>query len=470
MKMSNRRLLVLSMAGLLTCGLCYGLGVGSVNIGVEASSGYSITFDKNSNRLSSGVYDGTTVYSGSGVATTALGNAITFDYSGFYNPTDSWQKIKTGGYFANAKALRGIKSLTLVRADRSAAFEVYWSDTKIFSESKKMNYVASSSLSVTCDLGYSYPNFIKVVADSDAAFASMSINFDCTEHSPHLLGTSFSFGRYPQTLVEDSDDLAGLAYASDEDGDGYLEYNNAEYVKATAAGYNGNTYQSDSGKTFTNGTAYYFKVEPIVWKVLSGADGTSGLLLSEKVLDHSAFATLSDGTHRSISGATVMTKNYQYSTLRALLNGYDGTSYSIGDFSGKGFLDLAFNAHERDVIPTTDVDNSPASELGTHDDFSCANTNDKIFALSYQEFANASYGFNADITVKDAARKCVLTDYSRATGAYNNYLGNGMYWTRSGNYQDNYSARAIRETGDGTYPGCDYAYVGVRPALNINLE
>jgi hypothetical protein len=106
------------------------------------------------------------------------------------------------------------------------------------------------------------------------------------------------------------------------------------------------------------GTTYYFKVEPIEWRVLSGKGTATGLVMSEKILTK---RLLHLDINRTISGSTVYPNNYQYSTLRAMLNGYDGSAYSVGNFAGKGFLDVAFTEAEKAYITTTTVDNSAAT-------------------------------------------------------------------------------------------------------------
>jgi hypothetical protein len=64
--------------------------------------------------------------------------------------------------------------------------------------------------------------------------------------------------------------------------------------------------------TFSSGTAYYFKVEPIQWRVLSGKGTATGLVMSEKVLTKQRLLHLNLG--RTVSGSTVYANNYQYST------------------------------------------------------------------------------------------------------------------------------------------------------------
>jgi len=274
-------------------------------------------------------------------------------------------------------------------------------------------------------------------------------------------------GKYPQTVVEDSTLLNALTTAADTDSDGYLEYGSDEYKKVTGAPYESN-YKSLSGNvTFATGSTYYFKVEPIQWRVLSGKGTATGLVMSEKVLTNSAYYTSYSG--RTISGSTVYPSNYQYSTLRAMLNGYDGSGYSVDNFTGKGFLDVAFTAAEKAYITTSTVDNSAATASSTNK-YACANTSDKIFALSYQDLINTSFGFNSSYSNYDTARCGVLTDYARATGAWmsTNY-GNGYWWSRSPDADYFNDARYVGHGGNLNYSGVNYANYGIRPSFTVSI-
>jgi uncharacterized repeat protein (TIGR02543 family) len=317
-------------------------------------------------------------------------------------------------------------------------------------------------------------SFAPVSTDLSYTFAMPEADVNLSADFLKALGSSFTLGKYPQTVVEDSDLITELTWmASDIDSDGYLEYRNAEYKESTGAPHNSD-YKSVSGNvTFVKGTTYYFKVEPIQWRVLSGKGTKTGLVMSEKILADSAYYTST--SNRTVSGSTVYANNYQYSTLRAMLNGYDGSAYSVGNFAGKGFLDVAFTEAEKAHIMTTTVDNSVATTESSSNSYACANTDDRIFALSYQDLINTSYGFNSSYSAYDTARRGALTDYARATGAYmstnTSYYGNGYWWSRSP------SAEYFRTVWDVSYEGSLYydyyhassALSGVRPSFTVNI-
>jgi uncharacterized repeat protein (TIGR02543 family) len=315
--------------------------------------------------------------------------------------------------------------------------------------------------------------FATVSTDFSYTFAmpESDVNLSAEFEKPTALGASFTFGKYPQTVVEDSTTLAALALATDDDSDGYLEYGSDEYEKVTGAPA-GSSFKSASGNvTFTKGATYYFKVEPIEWRVLSGKGTATGLVMAEKILDKSCYYP-NFNINRTISGSTVYPNNYQYSTLRAMLNGYDGSAYSVANFAGKGFLDVAFTEAEKTCITTTVVGNRSATTESFPNTYACADTSDKIFALSYQDLINTSYGF--DSTTESSSTRCgVLTDYARATGVSmwtdSSYYGDGLWWSRSPNtYSSNY-AWEVRSDGYFYQGDVSRASYGVRPCFNVSV-
>ena len=180
------------------------------------------------------------------------------------------------------------------------------------------------------------------------------------------------------------------------------------------------------------------------------------------VIDKQAFYS---GPSRTMDGLTLYDNNYKYSNLRAWLNGYDGTSYSVSDYSNGGFLNTAFTATERTKIETTTVDNSPASTGYSSNSYACDNTQDKVFALSYTEATNSSYGLNSA-----TGRIGKATDYAAAYGS------DGYYWLRSPLNGDDCFARDVNFGGLISYDyvsidddGVRYD-VGVRPAFRIKIS
>lgn len=274
-------------------------------------------------------------------------------------------------------------------------------------------------------------------------------------------GDYIYFGEYPQTIKS-----ADVTVGDVADGDGYyLGSDGARYAKVAAYPY-GSDYTFSDGSAVTRGNTYYFKVEPIRWRILSEDGGSAFILADGIVANHYYHHTSFDTT---IEGETVYANNYKHSDIRAWLNGE--------------FLNAAFGEIAQSLIKTTEVDNSVYSTGYSPNKYACENTFDKVFLLSYREVTDSAYGFESSSRTYDTARRMTVSDYARSTGARmdtsSDYFGCGYWWLRSPYYYDSNDARGIYYYGnaDGNYANgyadiyyrVDYDYHGVVPALNITL-
>ena len=236
------------------------------------------------------------------------------------------------------------------------------------------------------------------------------------------------------------------------------------------------SYLGSDGNWYVEQGGSYYKVEPIVWRVLTenyiDADGNgtgNALLLAEKVLT-SGFQWDDDSN------------DYMKSSIRLWLNGNSGVT-KFSDYSGApGFLQSAFTISAQDKIAETTVDNSKVSTnpdksptlwQNGENSYVCDDTTDKIFLLSQQEVTAADYGFAAyDEYVGDgngtsiSTRIRVTTDYATASSADN------RWWLRSPVYSSGNFVRIISNNGKADFNNnlrVDVTYGGVVPALSISL-
>ncbi len=249
-----------------------------------------------------------------------------------------------------------------------------------------------------------------------------------------------TYGSYPQTHVSDSNTIAELNKLTTAESNGWYLYNDEYYAKKSANPYEA-SYTFDDGTTIKSGTTYWFKCEPIKWKILTSSDGTYSLV-STVLLDAHQYASSSN--------------NYMNSEIRAWLN--------------NDFLNSAFNL-DSSLIQTTTVDNSASTTDSSSNTSACTNTEDKIYLLSYKDYLNADYGFSTS-TSSTTTRECKTTDYARANGIWYStsslYYYNGWYWTRSPNSL--YSNRAWNVNDDGSLDVLVYGTdLGVRPAITIKI-
>ncbi len=248
------------------------------------------------------------------------------------------------------------------------------------------------------------------------------------------------FGEYPQTLKEgnvivgDTADYRGYYYGSD----------GAYYAKVVATPY-ADSYTFSNGAGVVKGETYYFKVEPIRWRVVE-KNGSEVTLICDGIIANQAFDGYNDGEYSN---------NYAESDVRAWLNGT--------------FLNEAFSDIEQKKILDTMVDNSAASTGAATNDFACEDTLDKLYLPSFAELFNHSSVFAG------SPMQMMTSDYSRATGAYMNtynHYGYGWWWTRSPYVYGGRDAYQVSYDGNGG------AYVssvrgdsrGIVPVLRARLD
>ena len=247
---------------------------------------------------------------------------------------------------------------------------------------------------------------------------------------------------------------------------------------------------------------YYYKMEPIKWRVLTdnydhdGNNATPGkkLLLADKILTGCDYfsGVLSPKDRTASDGTTpVYSNNYEYSTVRAFLNGlsfpiiYNGVNQEEDtNFVGKGFFQTAFSEEEQARIATTRVVNNaestnpdgiPALWNNGANLYACNTTEDKIFLLSQQEVTRAAYGFEAyDKRGKDSKRLRKPTDYAVKilTGSAMNDSDKddwGWAWDlRSPHWNTSDGIRYVSKWNDTDWDSIIGNASGVVPALCLN--
>ena len=163
-------------------------------------------------------------------------------------------------------------------------------------------------------------------------------------------GDTIWFGYYPQTKATD-EELSKMSATPDEDG--YYTSGEDKFVKVTSA--DPKAYTETANTTYipfdddtqpVPGETYYFKMEPIEWKVMvDDADNDTVKLVSKKYLDTHAWLTqyakvgyYGSTYYNTMEGVPDETpaNGWRYSEIRAWLN--------------DGFLNTAFTAEEQASI------------------------------------------------------------------------------------------------------------------------
>jgi hypothetical protein len=268
-------------------------------------------------------------------------------------------------------------------------------------------------------------------------------------------GDIITYGSYPQTKVTDNALITALK-AQTLQSDNTVTYGGAKYkwvyFSKYASYYGGTTtnldytYQDDNG--YYINTAYWFKYEPLQWRVLSNTNGEL-FVMANKILDSRAYNQVNTNV------------TWETCTMRTWLN--------------NDFYKTAFNSTEQARIETSTVMNANNLWYGTNGGNS---TNDKLFLLSYSEVMNPEYGFDSIFSANDTARMAQSSDFAKSNGLYVdnetfiNPLAQSIWWLRSPGKNPYYAGvgciGGFVDIGD--YYIILEPAVGIRPAFRINLS
>ncbi len=301
-------------------------------------------------------------------------------------------------------------------------------------------------------------------------------------------GDIIEFGSYPQSLVTDEalkeelsyyiDDSAwqslgwyrgtgqaGSMYETDAGkfydieyyGDTYRAVKFSEHRAAETSLLPTATYQAALGYTPDN--VYYFKFEPIRWRVL---DASIGLLLAESILDAPAY---SNNAYRTDADEDDTKYLYYYYSDPELTRYSSSWEYSsLRYFLNNTFMETAFSDLESSLLGEVTLTNSVLS--GYDEKYSGNNTTDKVFILSTGEISASAYGLNNSLRTKNGS------DYAHMHGLFSGVLDAGtgaQYYLRdaiSSATVGYVSERGVVSTGVNTYS----QDVGVVPTVAVNLE
>lgn len=302
----------------------------------------------------------------------------------------------------------------------------------------------------------------------------------------YKVGDIVEFGSYPQSRVMNSSLVSSLnsvsknwvsyGYYSGTGACGTMAqgdwmkyadftYNGTKYRAVTFSQYRPymtdylSSYSCQEDNGYTPNNIYYFKYEPLKWRVL---DPSTGLVLCENIIDSQAYSnTIYEYGTDSYGGTaywndaehTHYANDYATSSIRAWLN--------------DDFYNTAFSSSQRAGILTSQLDNSAYS--ASHSKYNSETTYDKVFLLSYSEMRNTAYGFPANNTSSNSARQANGTDYAKCQGL-RVYSADGCsdWCLRSAGIYSAYVC-CVQPYGDtDTKNSVDYTGEGIRPAIKIS--
>ena len=212
-----------------------------------------------------------------------------------------------------------------------------------------------------------------------------------------------------------------------------------------------NSYQDYNGYTINN--IYYFKYEPLKWRVL---DPKEGLVLSESIIDSQAYSNTVYENGTDAYGETAYWNNASYTKYAN-----DYATSSIRKWLNEDFCNTAFtSAQKQNILPTT-LDNSAYST--DYSKYDSVSTTDNVFLLSYREAKNTSYGFTGSET-----RQAVGTDYAKTQGLEVSSNKYSIWRLRSAGYLSICACRVNYDGDVDDYSGVCSTPNGVRPALRLS--
>ncbi len=269
-----------------------------------------------------------------------------------------------------------------------------------------------------------------------------------------VIGTSMNFGVYPQSEVTDNalksmldaeiqskrpsaEELNGWTdyeYYIEGSVQSYMWYIDVEYNEAKYRGVYftklrphcakvsstpENSYQDDND--YNVNTVYWFKWEPITWRILKQENGKA-FLMSDRIIDNQLF--YHDDAIRTINDKQIYSNNYAESDIRKWLNGT--------------FYNTAFDEYCQKYIIQTNVDNrASTTKDSTKNWYACENTSDNVFLLSYKDSVNQNYQFD-NANTSDYDRRLQHSAYAKCQGLFTSvgygveqYGKFGGWWLRS---------------------------------------
>ena len=296
---------------------------------------------------------------------------------------------------------------------------------------------------------------------------SNDVRFVQVESEPVIENDTVLFGVYPQNVVHDQDLITHLNNEA-------VHYQDDNFLIETWYKYKGEFYEKiigncfhegycafDNGDLIVNDEVYWFKCEPIAWKILKTEDNIY-TLLSPTLLDMCQYYYSYDA--RIYGGKTIYANNYSHSLINGYLNGefLDAITF-LGACSPAGTI----------------VDNSKeTTDSPEQNPFAFDNHLTQVFLLSYQDYLNPTYGFETTDSYS-SSRYCKTTEYVRVKGAsYNCYddwlMNNGAYWTRSPAYSgkdlSGIYASCVDDEGIMFYASVKSTDFAFQPALRLEIS
>ena len=300
------------------------------------------------------------------------------------------------------------------------------------------------------------------------------------EGGTYKVGDIIQFGSYPQSEVKDQtlllelnmlapawDNWTNYGYYWDVDGTvvqtSWMRYTDVEYGGNKYRGvkflkYRPGFFDPQENNGYLINMTYWFKFEPIDWRIL---DPETGFVMSELLLDsqpysNTQYGNSDDGVWFNDIYHTNYANDYETSNIRKWLN--------------EDFYNSAFTNGEKKEISITTLNNDVTNFQGDCVE-SRNETSDKIFLTTDKDVHNSDFGFNSH-----ADRRAASSDYAKSQGlyvwrenvAYPSDADGKSCWILRTPLENSGQIVHIRESGHSDWLWVNDGTVGVRPALKLN--
>lgn len=281
------------------------------------------------------------------------------------------------------------------------------------------------------------------------ATATSGVSATCTvtvTETAYSVGDIIEYGNYPQSDV--TAELGSVLNSLEGTWKSYtymrykdVVYNGNKYRGLTFDTYrpcpqgnynSGVTLQQDNG--YNPGTVYWFKYEPIKWRVL---DPSTGLVLCDSIIDSQAYRN-----------CLVQYGEYYYCDLTYSYYANNYAESSIRQWLNNDFYNTAFLSDQKSNIKTSTLNNEnylTISGTSGFEQYDSVQTEDNIFLLSYDEVINSEYGFSTEVLDNDMAKRRQGSDYAKSQGLNvfraegSEIDGNSSWWLRTSGYKSVYA-------------------------------
>ena len=266
-----------------------------------------------------------------------------------------------------------------------------------------------------------------------------------SDGTPMQKGNYLLWGFCPQTIKADDVTLTDTV-----DKRGYiLGSDNCYYAPLTAnpdATSLENGIKFSNGKSIAKGETYYFKVEPLKWKINSYSTGTNPIVQLTSIIDVAPYKLSSSGTHPNY---------YQNSTLHSRYFERDIVNY--------------FALEQQRYVAISEVATTGAHagiSEPAEDDIAYTHVGAYFYTFSVREVSSMSFGFT-----HETKRQIKATDYAIAKGVLCDGEGNACWWTRSHASSEEKSiyAQMVDFNGNVTPVEIYSANVGVLPVCQFSF-